>query len=344
MREPRTTVPPGRARQLEHRALDNLEPVPHLHNYDEVIVNSSGGKDSLVTKAAIRRLAVAQGYPLHRVVVQYNRLGDRVTWPGTADIGPNAPQLLAAYGDQPGTEQLVTQQCDRLGLTLFVTSNPTPGDLLDRIAERGRFPDGGRRFCTSAEKRQPGQKFITARYQRLALDRPARLLYVFGFRAAESAARAKKTPFVANANVNSRRTVDEWYPIHHYTDEQVWQTIHTEQLPYHWVYRAGMRRLSCSFCVLAGLDDLVLAAALRPDVAAEYLAIEQANIARGRASGDLKGRTFQSHRTMAQIIDAARHHPIVTELGLQVPQTCPPTTTRSSSSARRLLGLTARRR
>jgi 3'-phosphoadenosine 5'-phosphosulfate sulfotransferase (PAPS reductase)/FAD synthetase len=301
-----------------------------LHDYDEVIVNSSGGKDSLVIKYEVWRQALAQGYPLNQITVQYNALGDRVTWPGTRSIGPNAAQLVAAFGDRPGTAELVAEQCAVLGLQLFVTrrasrKDPDEQDLLDHIARHGRFPDSGRRFCTSDHKRGPGQKHITARYTELGLDRPARILYVFGFRRDESPKRAGYAPFTAGANVNSRRVVDQWYPVHHWTDAEVWACIRDNRLPYHWAYDAGMRRLSCSFCVLAGGEDLVLAAALRPDVAAAYLAVEQANLARGRAAaatGDqhaMTGRTFQKNRTMAQIIAEARTHPVVQELGLGVP-------------------------
>ena len=65
--------------------------------------------------------------------------------------------------------------------------------------------------------------------------------------------------------------------------------------------------------------------ALRPDVAAQYHALEQSNVARGRAAAAagaqnaMTGRTFQDRRTMTHIIEAARNHPIVKKLGLWVP-------------------------
>lgn len=312
---------------VAHNAPSGSDAPVVLHDYDEVIVNSSGGKDSLVIKHEVRRQALEQGYPLDRITVQYNDLGSRVTWPGTRDIGPNAAPLIAAFGDRPGTAALVAEQCEVLGLQMFVTRRESPKypgekDLLDHIARHGRFPDNGRRFCTSDHKRGPGKKHITARYKALDLDRPARILYVFGFRRDESPKRAGYVPFTPAADANRCRTVDEWYPVHTWTDDQVWARIRDNGLPYHWAYDAGMRRLSCSMCVLAGEEDLVLAAALRPDVAAQYLAVEQANLACGRAAaaaGDkhaMTGRTFQKNRTMAQIIAAARTHPIVKELGL----------------------------
>lgn len=310
--------------------IDPYIPRINLHDRNLCILNSSGGKDSLVMKMEVVRQAHEQGYPLDRIVVQYNALGDRVTWPGTAQMGPNADALVRAFGDEPGTAELVARQCEQLGLRYVVTSrrHATDQDLLDHIERHGRFPNNANRFCTSEHKRAPGKRLITSEYKALGdLGRPPRLLYVFGFRAAESSARAKKVPFVADARSNTMRAVDEWYPVHHWTDQQVWDTIHASGLPFHWAYRAGMRRLSCSFCVLAGGEDLELAAALRPDVAMQYLAVERANLARGRACGDMKGRVFQEgtprkdgtvfQRTMADIITAARNHPIVSRLGLR---------------------------
>jgi hypothetical protein len=44
---------------------------------------------------------------------------------------------------------------------------------------------------------------------------------------------------------------------------------------FHWAYVAGMRRLSCSFCIMASREDLARAAGLRPDLFAEYVALER---------------------------------------------------------------------
>ncbi|WP_430786979.1 hypothetical protein [Actinoplanes sp. G11-F43] len=189
--------------------LDIDLPEIDLWDYDGGILNSSAGKDSLAMKIAVYRLALAQGYPLDRLVVQYNALGDRVTWPGTADMGPNAEPLVRAFGDRPGTRQLVEQQADLLGLRLVVTSRnpknyPDEQDLLDHIERRGRFPNNGNRFCTSEHKSGPGSTTITAEYRRLGdLGRPPRLLYMLGFRAAESDERAKRTAFNLDERSNS---------------------------------------------------------------------------------------------------------------------------------------------
>jgi 3'-phosphoadenosine 5'-phosphosulfate sulfotransferase (PAPS reductase)/FAD synthetase len=313
----------------------------NLHDYDLIIINSSAGKDSMCCLRHVYLLAIKQGYPLNRIVVQYNSLGDRVVWPATGLIGPNAEPLVKAFGFRPGTKVLAAYQAAHYGLRFVVTRNPKPGDLLDHIADHGRFPDGGRRFCTSAEKRGPGKALITAEHRELGIQgRPARILYAFGFRADESSGRAKKAQKFTRpelflregADANGVRVVDEWSPIFRWSDEEVWADIKASGVPYHWAYDAGMNRLSCSFCVLAGGDDLILAAALRPDVALQYLAVERANQALGRAAADageqypLAGRIFQSKvnksgletgRSMASIVAAARNHPIIARLGLR---------------------------
>ena len=47
-----------------------------------------------------------------------------------------------------------------------------------------------------------------------------------GLRAQESSARAKKAPFERNVRLsNSKRTVDNWLPIHDWTEAQVWDLI-----------------------------------------------------------------------------------------------------------------------
>ncbi len=65
-------------------------------------------------------------------------------------------------------------------------------------------------------------------------------------------------------------------------------------MPYHPAYDQGMTRLSCSLCVLASRADLVRAAQLRPELAAEYAELE-AEI----------GHRFRNDLSMAEIITAA---------------------------------------
>ncbi|WP_312871955.1 phosphoadenosine phosphosulfate reductase domain-containing protein [Amycolatopsis acididurans] len=93
---------------------------------------------------------------------------------------------------------------------------------------------------------------------------------------------------------NGRREVSTWLPIHEWTETEVWQHIRASGVPYHPAYDAGMTRLSCSLCILGSRADLLRAARLRPDLAAEYARIE-----------DEIGHRFRNDMSTAEIITGA---------------------------------------
>jgi 3'-phosphoadenosine 5'-phosphosulfate sulfotransferase (PAPS reductase)/FAD synthetase len=134
------------------------------------------------------------------------------------------------------------------------------------------------------------------------VDRPVRILNVMGMRAQESPSRAAKAAYRYDASAsNGRRHVDEWLPIHDWTEDDVWADIRESGAPSHPAYEAGMPRLSCRFCVLASKDALVLSAQLNPELAQKYLAVEEKI-----------GHSFKNGLSMAQIIEEAASRPPVT--------------------------------
>ena len=56
-----------------------------LKNYDLIIINSSGGKDSICSIFEICRLAQEQNYPKSKIVISHQDLGS-AEWKGTADL------------------------------------------------------------------------------------------------------------------------------------------------------------------------------------------------------------------------------------------------------------------
>lgn len=250
---------------------------PDLHGYDVILINTSAGKDSQAMLAVLISACDAQGVPRSRIVLVHADLG-RVEWPGTREL---AEQHAAAYG-----------------LRLEVLRRDL-GDLLDQIRARGMFPSAAARYCTSDQKTAQVAKLMTrlaAEHRQAGGTQPIRILNCLGIRAQESPARAKKQPYGDDqAATNGLRIVHRYLPIFHWTTEQVWDEIARSGLRYHEAYDAGMPRLSCSFCVLSGRRELILAARLRPDLAAEYAALE-AEI----------GHTFRADLSMAAIIAAAQ--------------------------------------
>jgi 3'-phosphoadenosine 5'-phosphosulfate sulfotransferase (PAPS reductase)/FAD synthetase len=151
----------------------------NLADYDFIVINTSGGKDSQAMMDHVVGLARAAGV-LDRVIAVHADLG-RVEWKGTTE--------------------LVKEQCAHYGLRLEIVRREK-GDLLDQIEARGMFPDSSNRYCTSDQKRDQVAKLHTRLVAESGLDRKVRILNCMGLRAEESPARAKKR--------GSSRTASVW--------------------------------------------------------------------------------------------------------------------------------------
>lgn len=256
-------------------------PMPDLAKFDVILVNSSAGKDSQAMLDYIAELAAAEGVS-DRVTVLHCDLG-RVEWPGTADLAREQAESYGFRYEQRHREQ---------------------GLLLDQIRDRHRklrargdtttpaWPSSAARYCTSDQKRGPGRRMVTQLVGELGLDRQARVLYCLGLRAAESSGRAKKKDFFVDGSASSGvREVTVWHPILGWSEAEVWDRIKASGVRYHWAYDHGMKRLSCSFCVLATREDLECAARLRPDLAREYVDLEVE-----------MGHTFKADLSMASVV------------------------------------------
>lgn len=243
---------------------------PSLEDYDLILANTSAGKDSQVAMDVVVDRARAAGV-LDRVVAVHCDLG-RVEWPGTGELAET--------------------QARHYGLRFEVVRNTNHVDLLARVEHRrarldadGRYdtppwPSATSRWCTSELKTAAVKKLATRLVAELdpSHSRQVRILNCLGLRAEESPARAKKRPFRHHPPgagwSNSRRAVDEWLPIHHWTVDEVWARIHATGVPYHPAYDLGMPRLSCCFCVLASKSALVLAARHNRALADAYVRTE----------------------------------------------------------------------
>lgn len=298
-------------------ALPGFEPeVPDLASYRWIVANVSAGKDSMAMLAELVAHARAAGV-LDRIVVVHADLGD-AEWDGTRDL---AAEHAAAYGLR------------------FEVVARTGSGLIDRIEERGMFPDADNRWCTSDFKRGPVRRLLTALVREATAAGhvgQVRILNVMGLRADESPARrrllafshdgswtcpcagcrrrraiaepykAKKLPVPKHARTghgasNTLRHVDTWLPVHSWSTTDVWAAVRASGLRVHPAYAQGMPRLSCVFCVLASRSALVRAAQLQPKLAARYAALE-AKI----------GHRFKNDVSMAEIIAEAEASPEVT--------------------------------
>jgi 3'-phosphoadenosine 5'-phosphosulfate sulfotransferase (PAPS reductase)/FAD synthetase len=243
-------------KQLDLWAAEVPPETPNLKLYDVILVNSSAGKDSQAMLDVVVERARSLGVTA-RVVVVHCDLG-RVEW--------------------PGTRELAEEQARHYGLRFEVVKR-AQGDLLSQVRHRRKWPDPKRRYCTSDQKRAPVLKLMTRLSQEQVTvygNRPVFILNCLGMRAQESPARSKLRPFERDERASSgRRVVDRWLPIHDWSTSQVWERIRRSGVPHHSAYDLGMPRLSCSFCIFAPRSALVLAGTHRPELLAEYVAIEE---------------------------------------------------------------------
>ena len=233
-----------------------------------VFCNHSGGKDSQAMYLHLREVV-----PTDQLIIIHADLGDLVEWSGVkehirANIDGRKLEIAHAYYRDGSSK-----------------------DLLGYVRKRGKWPSNSNRFCTSDLKRDP----IGREIKRIMKERGAtRAINCMGLRAEESPNRAKKLPWQLNERltVNKRvhRTVWDCNPILHMKEHEVYAAIAAAGQEVHWAYKAGMNRLSCSFCVLAGKNDLRTAAKLRPDLLQIYLDLEKEI-----------GHTFQNKRSLAEI-------------------------------------------
>ena len=213
-----------------------------------VVLNYSGGKDSQAMTILVTRVV-----PRKQLLVVHAPLGE-VEWPGTVEHIEDAIPS---------------------GVPLILAHTASGKSLLKRIEKRGRFPDAGRRFCTSDLKRGPIERELR-RYLKANPRFGGLVVSAMGMRAAESPARSKLTPWKRNSrNSKAGREWFDWLPIHALETPDVFRIIHEAGQVPHWAYAAGMSRVSCSFCILASRADLRRAAELRPDLYARYAALER---------------------------------------------------------------------
>ena len=229
------------------------------------VVNHSGGKDSQATYLAISKVV-----PHDQIEVVHADLGDDVEHLGVQEH-------IKANINHP------------LHVATAVYKDGTRKTLLDYIRRRGMWPSSAARYCTSDLKRGPCEKVI----RRLVKEHEADIVIsCFGFRAEESAARAKR-PVIKRVERNCTKT-REWYdysPIHKLDTEEVFKVIRDAGQEPHPMYAKGNERLSCVFCVLASQNDLRNGALARPELLETYLEMER----------DMD-HTFTAKKSLAEIV------------------------------------------
>ena len=187
-------------------------------------------------------------------------------------------QLVAVHAplgkvEWEGTIQLIEATLPQ-GVPLIFAPVTSGKSLLDRVEQRGKWPDPARRWCTSDFKASPIARELR-RYLKAHPRFGGRLVNCLGLRRDESHARAKRMPWRRNHRMSvAGREVFDWLPIFDLSTRDVFDVIRDAGQSPHWIYN-HLSRCSCSFCIFSSPRDLRRAAELRPSLYARYAQIEQ---------------------------------------------------------------------
>ena len=188
-------------------------------------------------------------------------------------------QLLVVHApldemEWPGTVQFVESTIPT-GVPFILAPIASGKSLLQRVEERGKWPDSARRWCTSDFKVTPIERELR-RYLRAHPRFEGRLVNALGIRRDESRDRARRIPWRRNERMSvAGREVFDWLPVFELTTEEVFRVIAEAGQSPHPVYSFGLTRCSCSFCIFASRSDLRRAAELRPDLYRKYAQLER---------------------------------------------------------------------
>jgi 3'-phosphoadenosine 5'-phosphosulfate sulfotransferase (PAPS reductase)/FAD synthetase len=210
------------------------------------------------------------------------------------EIGHTGPFILihSDLGRIEHTDSLPSCQriADRLGVELVVVKREK-GDMVDRWLQRwGKnleryrnlecvklilpWSTANMRFCTSELKTEIICRYLVKRFPHETI------LSAVGIRRQESSTRAKAqvlSPQEKLTNKTFGTTGYNWNPILGWTLEDVLAYHQHYNIPLHEAYTTfGMSRVSCAYCILSSLPDLI-ASALDPrnhDVYRELVDIE----------------------------------------------------------------------
>ena len=278
-----------------------------LASYDVIVVAFSGGKDSLACLLHLLDLGVSRD----RIELWHHDVDGRegsslMDWRCTRDY---CRAVAEAFGVKlyfswkcGGFEGEMLRSDSATDRTAFETPEGlrySGGDSPKRSTRR-QFPqmaaDLKVRWCSAYLK----VDVCATAIRNQARFAGRRTLVVTGERAEESPNRAKYLPFEPYREDNrdgkrARRLVDQWRPVHAWTEQQVWAVIERHSVNPHPAYRLGWGRVSCAACIFGSVDQWASLRAVSPaqfDRVASY-------------EGEF-GKTIKRHLTVVQQADQGR--------------------------------------
>jgi 3'-phosphoadenosine 5'-phosphosulfate sulfotransferase (PAPS reductase)/FAD synthetase len=279
---------------------------PDFDTVDLWVVAFSGGKDSL----ACLLYLLKRGVPREKIELWHHDVdgregSDLMDWPCTRAY---CRAVAAAFGvpiyfswKAGGFEREMLRKDQATAPILY----EVPGGRVQTSGGRGKSntrrlfpqvsPNLSVRWCSSYLKIDVcaasirGQERFEGKYT----------VVVTGERAEESAARARYKliePHRSDLRAGKKsRRVDQWRPVHGWSERQVWDIIREYGVNPHPAYRLGWGRVSCMKCIFGNADQW-----------ASVRAIDPAGFSRVAAYEAEFGKTIQRKLSVVQQADRGR--------------------------------------
>lgn len=226
-----------------------------LKEADHVVVCVSGGKDSSV----LMQYAV-DTFPKEKLHFVHAEID--IDWSVTKQVCLDQAQH---FNITMNFVHAVSKKGERRGF-LDILTGPRVNRESGAIGQY-QFPDNGNRWCTSALKTGPLDKF--------ARKFKGKVLILIGERAEESPKRAKLEAWRPQPlmSVNGREVV-KFSPILKMKKEEVWAQINFHQIPVHPCYSWGVSRASCAICIFSSNKEIRIASEKDPEIVRKYMEAE----------------------------------------------------------------------
>lgn len=259
-----------------------IAPGPDLASYDKVLVGFSGGKDSI---AAVLSL-MENGVPASKIELHHHDIdGDGRTfmdWPVTrAYVKAFAKAIgVPVYFSyrEGGFEKEMLRDNERTAAVVFEKPDGTlgrAGGTHGPLGTRRKFPQQSAnlttRWCSGALK----VDVMAASIRNQDRFTGKRSLVVTGERAEESSNRARYQTFEPHRSHSTTRHVDQYRPVHAWSEQQVWDIMKKHGVVPHPSYQLGYGRLSCRHCIFAGANQIATNNALYPESTGQVAAREK---------------------------------------------------------------------
>jgi 3'-phosphoadenosine 5'-phosphosulfate sulfotransferase (PAPS reductase)/FAD synthetase len=235
---------------------------PNLNSYDYVVVAFSGGKDSLACFLHLIDLGVDRS----RIELWHHDVDGRegsqlMDWPVTRSYCRSVADAFGVpiyfswkVGGFEG--EMLRENCLTAPIRFETPEGETKqvGGLRGKASTRRMFPqvsaDLSVRWCSAYLKID----VCTAAINNQDRFRNKRTLVITGERAEESPGRARYSEFEPHKADNRDgkkvvRWVDQWRPVHQWSEQEVWDLIERYRVNPHPAYRLGWGRVSCATCI-----------------------------------------------------------------------------------------------